>query len=360
MDSTKRHWNDVRWLVVLVAIALLLSEGPIWSQTPSPNPAPATSTPTGPLQNPTGTSVAVTANPANPTRGSSSASNANDKEPDWAKIVVGLAWPVAILILALSLASGIAYSPTLARLLGLSAKVIRKIKAGGVEMEISADAVDQIRAHFRASIDELVDNARTEYDRMADLRRIYEHLERAITVTLRDHLKTRSLKGSPAELRATVYVQDIVFREYLYQLVDYYPFPSGAGRRFSQRYGIIGRSWRLGQSLGEGDAVISGEHAVETLVREWGMLRQEAHAQSRARPSYLCIILRGKENDFPVGLLFVDATDKNAFGNDVESTALTKQMEAAEAIIALGSAVEMAIKPLEIAAPNIDIARLAR
>lgn len=353
MNSTSRHSRGLCWLVVALVANFWLTGLPSYAQVNSP-PSPAAATPTAPIQNPNDTPAQVRAAAGNTASVGSTNLPAVDKEPDWAKIVVGIAWPVSLLMLAL----GLAYNQNLARLLGLSAKVVRKIKAGGVEMEISADAVDQISAHFRASIDELVNNARIEYDRMSELTRVYEHLESAITVALRNRLKTDGLDDRPAGLRGTVHVKDIVFREYLYQLVDYYPSPSGAGRRFSQRYGIIGRSWRLGRSLGEGDAISSLKGPVEALVEQWGMLRKEAHAQSRARPSYLSIILRGDDNDFPVGIFFVDATEENAFGDNKAAAKLALQMEKTKEIVNLGRAVERAMAPLQLAAPNIDIGRL--
>jgi hypothetical protein len=61
-----------------------------------------------------------------------------------------------------------------------------------------------------------------------------------------------NLPNGAKGLRATIHINDVIFPDYLYQLVDYYPGDGGAHRRFSQRYGIIGRSWRSKTSHGTG------------------------------------------------------------------------------------------------------------
>jgi hypothetical protein len=68
-----------------------------------------------------------------------------------------LAWPVALIVSILLFA----FQPKLNRIFGL-AKVIKKISAGGVEMEISTEAVDGVRKQLQESVHELVDGARDE------------------------------------------------------------------------------------------------------------------------------------------------------------------------------------------------------
>ena len=110
---------------------------------------------------------------------------------------------------------------------------------------------------------------------------------------------------------------DIVFKDYVYQLVDYYPNANRAttaGRRLSQRFGIVGRAWRLRQSMGRGIAV-SDVDGSNQLIMYWGMQRDEADDQTHLRPANLCVMLIDPEdNDNRVGLLYVDSTVPNAFG----------------------------------------------
>jgi hypothetical protein len=271
--------------------------------------------------------------------------------PTSVEIIKALAWPVSVVgIIAL-----FAFHPRLSRIFGL-AKVVRKIGVAGIEMEISADAVDHVRDQLRLSISELFEKAEDEYRRMADVMRIYEHLERVMSeVALPRALKNNEL-ATVRDLRGTVHVQDIVFKEYLYQIVDYYPPSGGSGRRFPQRYGMIGRSWRLGESLGEGDAFEGGKGEERTLIVEWGMVRGEVQANTRNRSAYLAVILRGvADRGFPVGVLFADSGTAKAFGDDTLATKIAVELEQSQEVQALSESVERALIPLRMAAPNVDI-----
>ena len=115
----------------------------------------------------------------------------------------------------------------------------------------------------------------------------------------------------------------MIFPDYLYQLVDYYPSGGGAHRRFSQRYGIIGRSWRSKMSHGTGNA-FAGAGSVQALVENWGMTEEEAHGQVNDRPSCLSVVVR--HQSLPMGILFIDSTQKDAFGNDQVALALAKKI----------------------------------
>lgn len=273
----------------------------------------------------------------------------------WLQFFVGISWPLTILLSVLMFA----FHPRLNRLFGLT-RAIRKIKAAGVEMEINAEAVDAVRAELRASTKDLVEKAKDEYDRMAKVMRISEHLEDVVVNAVPRVLKECGVHTEPPNLRATIHVHDIVFSEYLYQLVDYFPTKRGAGRRFPQRYGIIGRSWRLGRSLGEGNAFESGKGEEQTLIEEWGMTREDVRARGKNQPAYLSVILNGiREDEFANGILYVDTTEANAFGSDETATRVSKQLEKAKEVISLRGSLEKLLQPLRLAAPNLDIRRIS-
>lgn len=161
--------------------------------------------------------------------------------------------------------------------------------------------------------------------------------------------KTQGVKRS--DIRATIHVRDIVFKDFLYQLVDYYPKGGGADRRFSQRYGIIGRSWRSGKSHGTGNAF--GKLASEeSLVEQWGMTRGETHGILKSKPSCLSVLLRSGGTES--GILDIDASNENAFGNDNAAQTIAETLEKSAAVTELAAAVERALAPLRDAGPNLD------
>jgi hypothetical protein len=52
----------------------------------------------------------------------------------------------------------------------------------------------------------------------------------------------------------------------------------------------------------------------EALIREWGMTDEEAESHTRQRPAYICAVLKGPRG-LPLGVLFVDSTEPEAFGS---------------------------------------------
>jgi hypothetical protein len=265
------------------------------------------------------------------------------------------AWPLAVVIIV----AIFAFNEKLSRLFGTAPKLIKKISAGGVEIELNPEAIAELRAHLASSLKELTEKAEIEYERVRSYFRIYDRLADVIDNHLRQVLRKSEIDRLPKDFRATMHVPDIVFTGYLYQFVDYYPIPTkSAGRRFSFRYGIIGRSWRLEKSLGEGNAFAHGKNVEKTLIEEWGMLRRETMQPSiRNRPAYITVILRSTESELPIGLLYIDSTEENAFGTDDEAQRLAERLYADPEIKAFGKALDQAVAPLRLVAPAIEIGR---
>jgi hypothetical protein len=290
-------------------------------------------------------------------------------------ILQSMTWPALVLAIILL----IAFNTRFGRVFGLVPKFVNRIKGPyGVDIEINADAAKQVRANFRDSYQEFRSQAKDEYDRMADARSVYQLLRNIITNTLPEIMQEEGLQYDPDGVRATVHVEDIVFRGYLYQLINYFPprrGGGGAGRRFSQRYGIIGQSWRLNESIGRGMAV-SGmgpsptrsdkERATRELISRWGMTDDEAAVASHERPATLSIILRhdGHRN----GVLYIDSTHADAFGaddtsngapesatNPTRANKLARSLERHSATVRLARAVSDVLEPLRLAAPLLEV-----
>lgn len=281
---------------------------------------------------------------------------------DWVGVTNALAWPVAVVLTVLILIVGIVTSRRIRKVFGLT-RIIREFKAGGIEMKIDSDVVKEVQAHLRDSFTELVADAKAHYQEMASVQRISQHLGKVILQALPEVLENHNLKIDLATVRATVHVPDIIFSEHLYQLVDYFPGGGGADRRFPEGFGIMGRSWRLGESMGRGLAVLPGTVGVRELIEQWGMSYKAALVQSRRSPADLCIILKSEtEEQLPVGLLYIDSTLENAFGRNskegedsVVASDVACALENHSDTKALGGAISRAMPPLLLAAPKIDI-----
>lgn len=142
-----------------------------------------------------------------------------------------LAWPLLVLIVVLL----VAFNARVGRLFGLLPKFVHKIRGpAGIEIEVNADAAKEVRANFRSSYQEFVRQAKDEYERMADARSVPELLRNVVISALPEMMQSNGLEYDQDSVRATVHVEDIVFRDYLYQLTNYFPAGQsggGAGRR---------------------------------------------------------------------------------------------------------------------------------
>jgi hypothetical protein len=111
------------------------------------------------------------------------------------------------------------------------------------------------------------------------------------------------------EIRSTIHVQDVIFADGLYQLIDYFPVQgTGHGRVFSSRSGIIGKAWRLRKSQ-YAPRVPADQ---DKLILEWGMTPEQALDAGHGRKSFGCVILESL--DERLGILYLDSPQENAFG----------------------------------------------
>jgi hypothetical protein len=262
-----------------------------------------------------------------------------DVTPWWGQLSERLVWPLTLL----TAMCFVAYNPRLGRIFGFGTRLVKKITAGGVQIEINSETVELVQRQLHGTFQELITGAAEEYERIAEIQDVPTLLKNAIVAN--------ALTGAKG-LRGTIHVNDVIFPDYLYQLVDYYPRGGGAHRRFSQRYGIIGRSWRSKTSHGTGDA-FAGAGSVEALVENWGMTEEEAQGQVNARPACLSVIVR--YHSIPMGILFIDSVAKDAFGDDAAALALAQKIEKSPAVTQLGEALSRTLAPLRTAAPSLKI-----
>src|SRR6185437_8917248 len=92
------------------------------------------------------------------------------------------------------------------------------------------------------------------------------------------------------------------------------------------------------------------------LIEHWGMTREEVAGRGHNSPAYLSIMLRGVEEDsYPIGVLYIDSSVVGAFGNDTVAREIAIAIEKSEDVKLLSKALEKALTPLRLAAPDMDI-----
>lgn len=199
---------------------------------------------------------------------------------------------------------------------GLIARM-RKFGGFGVEFEFSEESARQTRDTIEAQMESVRRTIRRELE--ADVRaRSMQHALKAI-------LETRL--GQQNDYRATIHIQDPLYDNWLYQLLDYHPTGSGHGRTFSTRGGIVGLAWRMGtiQQWNQGAGITK-----TALIRDWGMTDREA-AQRRVTDStkvMLAAPLTDPSRSRQIGVLYLDSSSENCFGSTSEA-----RLELAEALV---------------------------
>jgi hypothetical protein len=376
------NWQDtpfVNWkLLIASASAPVAGSGNALSETSRPvvaqeiRSAPREQPPSGSTQ----PQAAPPAPPGGPptsgvvrekeTKETKESTEIKDHPSDWAAVVSAFfgmvsafAWPGALILFLSILLTAIVRHPEFREIFGTFGSVVRKITVAGVGLEIDSAAMQRIREFVGKTVDELMAKAKLEYDRMAEGFSVDERLSQIVRKALPRILTAHQLP-EPENVRATVHVPDILFKDYLYQLVSYFPATAAggpAGRRFSQRYGMIGRAWRMERSVGTGRAVRDPPQ----LIEFFGMNPNEA--QTHPNPAVICVILR--HEGVQVGVLFIDSPVENAFGRNgdaagpPEATAdqVAQALEAAPLTASLARAVAQVMEPMRLTTRIVDLSR---
>lgn len=214
-------------------------------------------------------------------------------------IVDALAWPalIAFLLWGLTREPGLrAAERVLARM--------RRVKAFGVELELGEEEGRRIKVTLEDQFEDFRAQVEAEFDRQVDRFDVSR-----LCASVAENVVEPLLRNDGLRYQCTVYVPDIVFKDVLYRLLDYYPGGNGRGSTYSERFGIIGRTWRLGESQYE--AEVPGDR--KTLITEWGMNREEAAGQEDR--SFVTLLLEEKDVTPFAGLLYIEA-DKEGFKED--------------------------------------------
>jgi hypothetical protein len=223
-------------------------------------------------------------------------------------------WPFVVLVCVFIFVSS---SSAMSAVFGLM-RSFQRISILGAEIVVSDESKKQIKAAAE-DLNKLIKGYREDVDqrikfqvRQFDLE---QRLGRIIT-ELKPHLRDRKL---PANFRCTMHLIDSVVAGNLYQLLDYYPSGGGAGRRFSERYGIIGKVWRSGDPMCLGDIgnSVAGEDdeaEIKEIIKDWGMTHAEA-AKAMEKKSVACaaISFEGRR----LGVIYMDSSTPEAFPKEI-------------------------------------------
>lgn len=241
--------------------------------------------------------------------------------PTWMEFVRAIAWPAVALVALVFLA----FSDPLQAWLVAVTRRLRKVSAFGVDVELSGEAASQVRQLTEDAFGAYRKRIQNEFDRLVHKYQVDDGMVRLVDQHVRP--KLREL-GDAEAFRCTVHVEDVLFTETLYQLLDYYPASRGSrGRTKSIRFGIVGKAWRS-----RTDQVERVSTDPQILIRDWGMTKEQALSAGQGQRSFAAILLHD-EHGARVGVVYFDSAEENAFGlrtNEVAEFASTVQLGAGQ------------------------------
>jgi hypothetical protein len=230
-----------------------------------------------------------------------------------------LPWPVTIMVVVYFVFG----SPWgLSNLVAIFS-LFRKVKLFGAEFELN----ERVKAKVESAandISEILHDYKTRVD--AETARLVAQyqISRKLGSFADEHfIKKFGRERVGRDFRCTIHIADPINEANLYQLVDYHPGGGGAGRTFSERFGIIGKVWRSGETfvvgelLKDGGANLTEEQKIARIIEDWGMNRAEAE-RALERPSYACMLLEDKDGA-KIGTLYLDSKITKAFTLENES-----------------------------------------
>lgn len=253
-----------------------------------------------------------------------------------AVLAEAIAWPLAVVVVLLILERAGAVTA----LLRNAGARMRSLGIGGVSMEFTHEGASAAKG----DIEEIFREYRTRLTAASD--------QQALALDVRgklEQLLTRAVEPllSPDArqyYRCTIHVPDALFEDSLYQLLDYYPKGEGAGRWYSNRFGILGVAWRRDEHQVQG--VLEADP--EVLIGAWGMTREEAvKAAGRGKESFCCAVIRDRGRR--VGIVFLDAPARYSFRSD-----LAEQIELAADEVGLPQDLSVLLTHVRALGPSIS------
>jgi hypothetical protein len=225
-------------------------------------------------------------------------------------------------------------SPNLTGMMQFVVRFVRGVKVPGFELSFTEDSGQKnrdIHLWFSEAFDELRGQAKKAlrlFAEQQDIDQVFRSTVNRILAEVRSRQNTTlpvvqgaapPTAGNAAVdgVRSTLHVRDVVFKDYLCQLLDYYPRrPAGgrAGRAWPVCYGMIGRVWRSEKSeLRSLGAPSHGTSINQTLIDEYAMTEEQVRELVGNGRSFLCLLLRDTNRNL-LGVLYMDAPGEKVFG----------------------------------------------
>lgn len=249
----------------------------------------------------------------------------------FAKFTGAASWPIAAVLIVAMI---ICFMPRIAESFRRS-PMIRRIKLSSFEIELDRSNLDELKEDTENQVRALIKKIDDQTTRFIRTLHLSSAVEGALNNIITHPILSGKFQDPDPFFRATIHIIDPIFEDQLYQPIGYFfedggrvflNRDSGAGRRFSIRYGIIGLAARTCKSQGVGSAFRGSSDEVQALIERWSMLPEQTRS-AKKRPSCLSVVLKDEKTGAVVGLLYADAETDNFFGDDTEACEFANSCE---------------------------------
>ena len=222
--------------------------------------------------------------------------------------VSSIAWPVVILIVALSLANMPEFRDFLKRVFRQSTQLT--IANFQIQMNEKASAT----LEDLGKLLEEVPKTHEKWLSCSNLQRQFEYVVLDIKHYLTSKIGNQLSKEDVGKFRFTLYVRDVILAHSVRQLVNYLGNGRGGkGRIFSERYGIIGKAWRSERSQKANEP-----YSADDLIEKWGMTSAETNDTTGGKTIFLAVCIKNTRG--LVGVLYADSTESQLFERNAPKT----------------------------------------
>jgi len=221
--------------------------------------------------------------------------------------------PFLLLLVILGLVSGTISMDGLYKLLGN----FRSIEAFGAKVELNEKA----KADLEGTMQDYQQAVTIKYDLWQQRRGIRNKVGEIAKKLKVENFFTNDQGVQVDDLRFTLHVPDLLFKNRVYQLTDYWPGGDGHGRTWSVRFGILGLAWRSENDQLKGNIPTDPDE----LIRNWGMTKEEA--EERSKQSLAAVVLKSTDDQHVLGVFYIDSGHQNAFGDQAHMTLLCNRIK---------------------------------
>lgn len=230
-------------------------------------------------------------------------------------LVIGVLWICLCTVLLIYLF----ISPAALRVVSFFLSIFRSFKGFGFELSVSEQRTREEEMHktFKQVFSELRDQIKHEMRRFSKSSGLQSRFRIAVNKIF-EEIRSLTDNNDLGDLRCTIHMPDVLFTQFLCQVIDYEPKGKGSGRAWSEFYGIIGRAWRSEDNdfLQLERSILEDKLKAKEIMKQYGMTEHQINNTINTKMSFMAIPIKD-DGGTKFGVFYMDSTKQGIFGEDI-------------------------------------------